>query len=67
MGFTGKLGGELVYEHGANVKIGGVLVKDTGGGEKGERGEGVAAPGDSSGKEAPSAMKPREQDDDEKK
>ena len=28
--FTGKLGGELVYEHGANVRIGGTLVKDAG-------------------------------------
>ena len=44
VGFTGKLGGDLVYEHGANVKLGGVLVKDPAGGER----EGVgAAPGDS--------------------
>jgi uncharacterized membrane protein len=51
--FTGKLGGELVYEHGANVKIGGVLVKDTGA-------RGATAPGDSAA--APAA--PEKPDDD---
>ena len=34
VGFTGKLGGELVYEHGANVKLGGALVKDPAGGAR---------------------------------
>lgn len=30
VGFTGHAGGELVYEYGANVRIGGVLVKNPG-------------------------------------
>ena len=33
VGLTGREGGELVYEHGANVRIGGVLVKNPGAGE----------------------------------
>lgn len=33
VGVTGHEGGELVYEYGANVKVGGVLVKNPGGGE----------------------------------
>lgn len=33
VGVTGREGGELVFEHGANVKIGGVLVKNPGAGE----------------------------------
>ena len=49
--FTGKLGGELVYEHGANVRIAGTLVKDTGAGAKGEKGEATATPGDTSAAE----------------
>lgn len=40
VGVTGKEGGELVYEHGANVRIGGVLVKNPGADSThGERGE----------------------------
>ena len=46
--FTGKLGGELVYQHGANVRIGGVLVKDVGGTHARP-----GAPGDSATKAAP--------------
>jgi uncharacterized membrane protein len=57
--FTGKLGGELVYEHGANVKIGGVLVKDARGGEHGAAG---VVPGDSAARSAGAAK----QDGDEK-
>lgn len=30
VGLTGYRGGKLVYEHGANVRIGGVLVRDVG-------------------------------------
>ncbi len=50
VGITGHAGGELVYEYGANVKVNGVLVKNTGGGgEAGEAREAAgatAAPGD---------------------
>ncbi len=34
VGVTGYRGGKLVYEHGANVRIGGVLLKDTGAGSR---------------------------------
>jgi uncharacterized membrane protein len=72
VGYTGKLGGELVYEHGANMKLGGVLVKDVGAGagERGEAGAKVAAPGDSTARAAgaAAAAKPdKDKDDDEKK
>jgi uncharacterized membrane protein len=42
VGVTGLRGGELTYEYGANVKVGGVLVKNPGAG-----GEGHGAPSDS--------------------
>jgi uncharacterized membrane protein len=60
VGFTGKLGGELVYEHGANVKLGGVLVKDPAGGER----EGVrAAPGGAADTTSRGAPKPDKDSD----
>jgi uncharacterized membrane protein len=45
VGITGHAGGELVYEYGANVKVNGVLVKNTGGGESGEAREAAGANG----------------------
>jgi uncharacterized membrane protein len=42
VGVTGLRGGRLTYDYGANVKIGGVLVKNPG-----ARGEGQGAPADS--------------------
>lgn len=45
VGITGHAGGELVYEYGANVKVNGVLVKNSGGGEASEAREG-ATPAD---------------------
>ena len=56
VGFTGKLGGELVFEHGANVKIGGVLVKDTGAGESEERAAVRAGPADSAARAADASV-----------
>jgi uncharacterized membrane protein len=40
VGYTGFLGGKLVYEHGANVRIAGELVKNPGAGTHGSEGEG---------------------------
>ena len=50
VGFTGYLGGRLVYEHGANVKVDGQLVKSARAAEHREerRGAPGAAPGESS-------------------
>lgn len=53
VGYTGKLGGELVYEHGANVKLGGVLVKDVRSGERATPGGGQAGVADTSAARAP--------------
>lgn len=44
VGVTGLRGGRLTYDYGANVRIGGVLVKNPG-----ARGEERGAPGDSAG------------------
>lgn len=44
VGYTGFLGGKLVYEHGANVRIAGELVKNPGAGEHEEREAGEAPP-----------------------
>jgi uncharacterized membrane protein len=59
VGVTGYRGGELTFEYGANVKIGGVLVKNPGAGREGRAG----AAGDSAGTAARGA--PRDGDDDE--
>lgn len=44
VGVAGYRGGQLVYDHGANVRIGGVLVKNPGAGERGRDAE-ARAPG----------------------
>ena len=43
VGFTGHAGGKLVYEHGANVRVGGVLVKHPGAREERELPGGAGA------------------------
>ena len=53
VGLTGYRGGKLVYEHGANVRIGGVLVKDVSAGAPAAVAPGEPAPD-------------RDHDDDEK-
>jgi uncharacterized membrane protein len=66
VGIAGKRGGDLVYDHGANVRIGGVLVRDVGGarpaGERDAPGRGAAADSVAAG-----ANTGRDQDEDEKK
>jgi uncharacterized membrane protein len=64
VGVTGYRGGELVYQHGANVRIGGELVKDHGPLPATAATPGSAA-GDSSGAAPPGETKP-DRDDDEK-
>lgn len=44
VGYTGFLGGKLVYEYGANVRIAGELVKNPGAGEHEEREAGETPP-----------------------
>jgi uncharacterized membrane protein len=59
--FTGKLGGDLVFEHGANVKVGGVLVKDA---RAGDRGAASVAPGDSAARAEGAARREKDRDED---
>ncbi len=66
VGYTGFLGGKLVYEHGAHVRIAGVLVKNPGAGER------DAAPTDSlmpptGGPGEGERGRDRDHDEDEKK
>jgi uncharacterized membrane protein len=60
--FTGKLGGELVYEHGASVKIGGVLVKDVRGGERAASGDHAAGAADTNATRAPKSGEDKDKD-----
>jgi uncharacterized membrane protein len=65
VGITGHAGGELVYEYGANVKVNGVLVKNTGGGEAGEaRASDASAPADTVATEAAGADAAKDKDHD---
>lgn len=61
VGVTGHRGGQLVYQHGANVRIGGQLVKDVGGGDADEAAPGKAAAADSS-RPAPAGSAARDKD-----
>ena len=49
VGITGFRGGKLTYEHGANVRVGGVLVKNPGAGreERAPRQQQAPSPGES--------------------
>ena len=55
VGITGKEGGELVFEHGANVRLGGQLVKDPAGGRMARGGAAVRGASDSLGTPPPAA------------